>query len=115
MFQIFCAFSVFFPKNSAESALSQAELPLSGCCCLQFGLFLFSPELRTCETLYAPHCGLRQQQLTALANKPTQPNRREWASKKLVGVGLVAAHSKTPPAARGVKYTHLFDTEIVIS
>jgi hypothetical protein len=40
------------------------------CCCLQFGLFLFSPVLRTCEILYAPHRGLRHQQLRANTYAP---------------------------------------------
>jgi len=29
-------------------------------CCLRFGLFLFSPLLRTCEIPYVPNGGLRQ-------------------------------------------------------
>jgi len=45
-------------------------------CCLRFGLFLFSPLLRTCEKLYVAHCGLRQQQLVTPPSEPTQPNRQ---------------------------------------
>ena len=73
IFSLFLAFCSFFPlfvqKVSHFLRFFDVFSPLSThrCCCLHFALFLFSPVLRTCETLYVPHCGLRQQQL-----RPTQ-------------------------------------------
>ena len=57
-FRLFLSFFDFFSPLSTHR-----------CCCLQFGLLLFSPVLRTCETLYVPHCGLRQQQLPEAKNR----------------------------------------------
>jgi len=49
------------PKNPFQPTKS-SKFPR--CCRLQFGLSLFSPVLSTCQTLYVPNCGLRQQQLS---------------------------------------------------
>jgi len=67
-FYNFSAFFNFFSQNPFFFYVFPPFSPLSihRCCCLQFGLFLFSPVLRTCEILYASNCGLRQQQLRVL-------------------------------------------------
>ena len=63
-FPLFVRFFVFF-----WLFLTFFSVLIHRCCCLQFGLFLFSPVLRTCEILYELNCGLRQQQLQVVKNR----------------------------------------------
>jgi len=95
------------PKKKAKKLTLTNQPPqFPCCCCLRFGLFLFSPVRRTFEILVEPNGGLRQQQLTSATSEPNHPDpdsfHRDLSGNRHLTIRspFLATAEKSPHASR---------------